>query len=169
VIKGLRKSCGILFDVHLMISEPLRSIDDFVDAGADIITFHVESESDIDATIAKILSHGIKAGMVVKPNTPVERVFPYLDRLSMALVMTVEPGFGGQKFMADMLPKIRALRAEIQRRGLDVEVEVDGGIDETTAPLVAEAGANVLVAGSALFSQPDYAVAVKRLREATGS
>jgi ribulose-phosphate 3-epimerase len=166
VIKSLRKTTGLVFDAHLMISEPLRYVGDFADAGADLITFHVESESDVDETVAKILSHGLRAGLAVKPGTPVEAVFPYLDRLSMVLVMTVEPGFGGQKFMPDMLPKIRALRDEIARRGLSIDIEVDGGIDLTTAPLVAEAGANVLVAGSALFSQPDYAAAVSALREA---
>jgi ribulose-phosphate 3-epimerase len=166
VVKALRKATGLVFDTHLMISQPLLYIDDFAEAGADMITFHAESESHTGDTVARILSHGLRAGLSVKPGTPAEAVFPYLDQLSMVLVMTVEPGFGGQKFMTDMLPKIRAIRDEIQRRGLWVDLEVDGGIDETTAPLVTAAGANVLVAGSALFSRPDYEIAVSALREA---
>ena len=107
IIKWVRPFSDKPFDVHLMISDPLRYIDDFADAGADIITFHIESDSDIDKTIDKIKSRGIKAGLVLKPKTPAEAVFPYLDRLDLVLVMTVEPGFGGQSFMADMMPKSR--------------------------------------------------------------
>ena len=166
VVKSLRSATRLLFDVHLMISDPGRYAGDFCKAGADRITFHVESDSDIAETIALIRSHGVGAGLVIKPGTPAEAVFPYLDDLVMVLVMTVEPGFGGQKFMTDMLPKLRALRGEITRRGLAVDIEVDGGIDETTAPLAAENGANVLVAGSSLFSQADYGAAVDKLRKA---
>lgn len=164
VIAKLRPVCPLSFDVHLMISEPLRYIDDFVKAGADIITFHIESESHARRTVEKIRSLGVGAGLVVKPGTPVEMVFPYLDDLAMVLIMTVEPGFGGQKFMADMMPKVRALRDEITRRGIDVDIEVDGGIDNETAPIAVQNGANVLVAGSSLFSRPDYTVAVAQMR-----
>ena len=125
IIKWVRPFSDKPFDVHLMISEPLRYIDDFADAGADIITFHIESDSDIDKTIDKIKSRGIKAGLVLKPKTPAEAVFPYLDRLDLVLIMTVEPGFGGQSFMADMMPKVEAIKAEINRRGLNVLIEAD--------------------------------------------
>ena len=132
VIKWLRPFSKKTFDVHLMISEPLRYIDDFADAGADIITFHIESDSDAAQTIAKIKSRGCKAGLVLKPKTPASAVFPYLETLDLVLVMTVEPGFGGQSFMADMMPKVRELKAEIQRRGLNVLIEADGGIGDAT-------------------------------------
>ena len=112
VIKCVRKYTDKPFDVHLMITDPLKYIDDFADAGADIITFHVECDSDIDKTIEKIKSRGIKAGLVIKPKTPAESVFEYLDKIDLVLVMTVEPGFGGQSFMADMLPKVEKLKAE---------------------------------------------------------
>jgi ribulose-phosphate 3-epimerase len=168
VIKSIRKATALKFDTHLMISEPLRYVGDFADAGAGLITFHAESGADVGETIAAIHSYGIGAGLAVKPATPIEAVFPYLDRIAMILVMTVEPGFGGQSFMPDMLPKVRSLKTELLRRGLAADIEVDGGIDETTAPLVTEAGANVLVVGSALFSQKDYAAAIKKLRAACG-
>ena len=113
IIKSIRDKSSLVFDVHLMISEPLRYIPDFVKAGADVITFHIESDSPVDETIDLIRSSGCKAALSVKPGTPVESVFPYLDKLDMVLIMTVEPGFGGQKFMADMMPKISALRARL--------------------------------------------------------
>ena len=155
VVKCIKKATNVPFDVHLMISEPLKYIDDFAAAGADIITFHTECDSPIDETIDKILSHGIKASLTVKPATPVEEILPYLDKLSMVLIMTVEPGFGGQGFMEDMMPKVARLREEINRRGLDCEIEVDGGINENTIAIAAKAGADVFVSGSALFSSPD--------------
>lgn len=155
VVKCIKKATTVPFDVHLMISEPLKYIDDFAAAGADIITFHTECDSPIGETIDKILSHGIKASLTVKPATPVEDILPYLDKLSMVLVMTVEPGFGGQGFMEDMMPKVAKLREEINRRGLDCEIEVDGGINEKTIAIAAKAGADVFVSGSALFSSPD--------------
>lgn len=155
VVKCIKKATTVPFDVHLMISEPLKYIDDFAAAGADIITFHTECDSPIGETIDKILSHGIKASLTVKPATPVEDILPYLDKLSMVLVMTVEPGFGGQGFMEDMMPKVAKLRKEINRRGLDCEIEVDGGINEKTIAIAAKAGADVFVSGSALFSSPD--------------
>lgn len=164
VIASLRKTTGMLLDTHLMISDPLRYIDDFAAAGSDLITFHVESSSDTAATIAKIRSHGLQAGLVLKPATPAEAVLPYINSIDMVLVMTVEPGFGGQKFMADMLPKIRQLRQMANERHPALDIQADGGIDRTTAPLVAQNGCNVLVAGSSLFGAPDYGVAVAELR-----
>ena len=160
VIKWVRPYSDKPFDVHLMISEPLRYIDDFADAGADIITFHVECDSDVDATIEKIKSRGIKPGLVIKPNTPAEAVFPYLDKLALVLVMTVEPGFGGQSFMADMLPKVSAIKEECKRRGIDLLIEADGGIGEATIAQAAEAGVDVCVAGTAVFKAADAAQAI---------
>lgn len=163
IMKWVRPFSDKPFDVHLMISDPLRYIDDFADAGADIITFHIESDSDIDKTIDKIKSRGIKAGLVLKPKTPAEAVFPYLDRLDLVLVMTVEPGFGGQSFMADMMPKVEAIKAEINRRGLNVLIEADGGIGDATIAEVARAGVNVSVAGTAVFKAENPSQAIKRL------
>lgn len=164
VIKCIRKATDVPFDVHLMISDPLAYIDDFCDAGADIITFHTECDSPIDETIEKILSRGVKASLTVKPKTPVEDIFPYLDKLSMVLVMTVEPGFGGQSFMEDMMAKVSALRNEINARGLNCEIEVDGGINEKTIAVAAAAGADVFVSGNALFSSPDRKAAVEKFK-----
>lgn len=155
IVKCIRKSSTLPFDVHLMISDPYKYIPDFVNAGSDIITFHAESDSDIEKTIDLILASGKKAGLSVKPKTPVEAVYPYLDKLSMVLVMTVEPGFGGQSFMDDMMPKVSAVRSEIDRRGLDVDIQVDGGINKDTISIAAKAGANVFVSGNAIFSSDD--------------
>ena len=163
IIRWIRPFSYKPFDVHLMISEPLRYIDDFADAGADIITFHVESDSDIDKTIEKIKSRSVKAGLVLKPKTPAEAVFPYLDRLDLVLIMTVEPGFGGQSFMSDMMPKVRAVKAEIEKRGLNVLIEADGGIGEATIAQVAEAGVDVSVAGTAVFKADNPSLAIKKL------
>ena len=165
VIKYVRSFTRKPFDVHLMISEPLRYIDDFCDAGADIITFHIESDSDPAKTIEKIKSRGVKAGLVIKPETSAEAVFPYLDKLNMVLVMTVEPGFGGQSFMADMLPKVRALKDEITRRGLNVLIEADGGISDKNIALCAEAGVDVAVAGTAVFKADKPAEAIAILKK----
>ena len=164
VIKWVRPFSKKPFDVHLMISEPLRYIDDFADAGADIITFHIESDSDAAQTIAKIKSRGCKAGLVLKPKTPACAVFPYLENLDLVLVMTVEPGFGGQSFMADMMPKVRELKAEIQRRGLNVLIEADGGIGDATIAQAAEAGVDVSVAGTAVFKAENPAEVIRRLQ-----
>lgn len=163
VLKSLNNFSDIKFDVHLMITDPLDYVDAFASAGADIITFHIESDSDASATIDKILSHGIAAGISVKPNTPVETVYPYLDKLSQVLVMTVEPGFGGQGFIYDTLEKIKKLREYASSVGLDIDIEVDGGIDATTSGIVKEAGANVLVSGSYLFKAPDFKKALDAL------
>ena len=163
VMKCIRKDFDGIFDVHLMISEPLRYLDDFVKGGADMITFHLESDSDPDATIAAIHEKGCKAGISIKPKTPAEAVKPYLDRVDMVLVMTVEPGFGGQKFMTDMMPKVTQIRQWISETGREIDLQVDGGVNAETAKVCVEAGANVLVAGSYLFSRPDYAAAIKTL------
>lgn len=166
IVKSLRKAVTLPFDVHLMISDPEKYIPDFVKAGADLITFHAESDCDIAACIALIKSLGAKPGLSLKPATPAETAFPYLEDLAMVLVMTVEPGFGGQKFMADQVEKIRRIRAECDRRGLDTDIQVDGGITAETLPLCYEAGANVFVAGSYVFGAPDRAAAIRSLKEA---
>lgn len=164
VIKAVRKFTEKPFDVHLMISDPLKYADDFADAGADIITFHVECDSDIDKTIEKIKSRGVKVGLVIKPKTPASAVFKYLDRLDMVLVMTVEPGFGGQSFMKDMLPKAAEIKAECKRRGIDIPVEADGGISEKTIESAAKAGVDICVAGTAVFKADDAQAAIANLK-----
>lgn len=164
VIRSIRKVTSLFFDVHLMISDPLNYIPKFADCGADGITFHLEAADDPAQVIALIRSLGKKAGVSLKPSTPASALFPYLEQIDMALVMTVEPGFGGQSFMEDMLPKIRELRGEADRRSIPLAIEVDGGITEKTAPLVREAGADVLVAGSFVFHSPDPAAAVASLK-----
>lgn len=165
ILKWVRKYTEKPFDVHLMISDPLKYIDDFADAGSDIITFHVECDSDIQATIDKIKSRGIKPGLVIKPNTPAESVFPYLKDLYMVLIMTVEPGFGGQSFMADMLPKAVAIRKEAERLGLtELLIEADGGIGEQNIKLLADAGVDVCVAGTSVFKAEDPAQAILAMK-----
>lgn len=161
VIKSLRNVTEIPFDVHLMISEPLRYVEDFADAGADIICFHIESESDTEKTVNKILECGCRAAIAVKPGTPAGAVMPYLGKLSMVLVMTVEPGFGGQSFMEDMMPKIKEIRAAAP----DIDIEVDGGINHDTIKTAASAGANVFVAGSAVFKSEDPAKTIEMLKD----
>lgn len=164
VIEALRKHTGIVFDVHLMIVNPEKYVDRFIDAGADIVTFHIEAASDSEALLKRIRERGKKAAISIKPATPAEAVFPLLDYCDMVLVMTVEPGYGGQSFMHDMLPKIEKIRAEITRRGLDVDIQVDGGINPETAKLTVNAGANVLVAGSSVFKAQDIKGAIDALR-----
>lgn len=166
IVKALRKTSSLTFDVHLMISDPYKYINDFVSAGSDIITFHYECDSDIEKTIDLINSLGCKAGLSVKPGTPIEKVFPYLDKLAMVLVMTVEPGFGGQSFMSDMMPKIETLRKECERRNHSIEIQVDGGISLKTIDQAAKAGANVFVAGSAVFGAEDPKEMISSLRKA---
>ena len=163
IVKCLRPRTALPFDVHLMISDPLKYIPDFVNAGADLITVHLESGNTAEC-VALLRELGVKAAAALKPATPAEAVYPYLDGLDMVLVMTVEPGFGGQKFMADQLEKIRLIRAECTRRGLDTDIQVDGGVTAETLPLCAEAGANVFVAGSFIFKAPDRAAAIAALK-----
>lgn len=164
VIKAIRPYSAVPFDVHLMIDHPYDYIDDFADAGADIITFHVESKSDIKATIEKIREKGIKPGLVIKPKTPASAVFPYLKDIFMVLVMTVEPGFGGQSFMEDMLPKLREIRAEAERQGAEILLELDGGINDRTIAKAAAAGGDICVSGTGVFKAPDAKQAIETLK-----
>ena len=167
MLKSLRKYTDSFIDVHLMIDRPIRYVETFVNAGVDLLTFHVESDSEenIMAAVRKTKELGKKAGLSVKPKTPADALYPYMELLDLVLVMTVEPGFGGQSFMADMLPKIDTLARYIEEHHLDCELEVDGGIDIKTAPLVKKAGANVLVAGSAVFREKDRGRIIQALRE----
>ena len=166
VLKSLRKATDMFIDVHLMIDRPVRYAEQFCNAGADLVNFHVEADSEENImeaiSIAKKL--GKKTGVTVKPATPAEAVLPFLPLVDLVLVMTVEPGFGGQSFMHDQLPKISRIRELIDTLTPGCELEVDGGIDEKTAALVVEAGADVLVAGSAVFGRTDRAAAVQVIR-----
>ncbi len=155
VVQSLRRHTGAFLDVHLMISQPEKYIDAFAQAGADLVNIHYEAEGDKAELLRHIRALGKKAALTIKPCTPAEAVLPYLPLLDMVLVMSVEPGFGGQSFMPESLPKLRTLRTEIERRGLCCDLEIDGGITLQTAPLAIEAGANVLVAGSAVYGAPD--------------
>ncbi len=166
IVKAVRSYTKLPFDVHLMIDYPLDYVDAFADAGADIITFHLEAMSDPLLTIEKIRSREVHPGVVIKPGTPADAVYPYLDKVYMVLVMTVEPGFGGQSFMEDMMPKVTAIKKEIHNRGLDVLVEVDGGISEKTADIAGKAGADVCVSGTGVFKADDTAKAIEVLHEA---
>ena len=168
VLKSLRKITDMFIDVHLMITTPLRFAKAFCDAGADLVVFHVEADSyqNISDAIDVVKAQGKKVGLAVKPRTPAAVLYPFIERLDLVLVMTVEPGFGGQSFMPDQLPKIKELRHEIERRGLDCELEVDGGVDPVTAKLCKAAGANVLVAGSAVSGKADRAAQIAAIRNA---
>ena len=161
MVASLRKVCDIVFDVHLMIQDPIRYIDDFVKAGSDIITFHYEACDNHREVIRKIHDAGLRAGMSVKPHTDAAKMVPFLDELDLALVMTVEPGFGGQKFMYEAMPNLETLHAAIQKTGRNIDLEVDGGINLQNASVVKERGANVLVAGSAVFGAQDVAGTVR--------
>jgi len=151
VLASVRKGTDAFIDAHLMIVEPEKYVTAFVEAGADMVTFHYEATNKIEETIRMIHDAGAKAGLVIKPCTMAEEIFPYLDQIEMVLVMSVEPGFGGQKFMPESLNKIRAIRAEADLKGYDLDIEIDGGISAKNAAQVVQAGANVLVAGSAVF------------------
>ena len=157
VIAALRPHTDLFFDVHLMMTQPRRLVPAFVKAGADLINIHLECDDPIADTLQDIRNSGKQAAITLKPATPAEAAYPYLDMVDMVLVLTVEPGFGGQSFMADMMPKVTALRQEIDRRGLNVTIQVDGGINADTAVTVANAGADIAVMGSALFNSPDPA------------
>ena len=151
VITSLRKQTELFFDVHIMITEPERYAAEFVECGADMVTFHLEATEKVEETIQMIRDAGAKVGISIKPGTPAEAVEPYLDKIDMVLVMTVEPGFGGQKYMEHCTEKIRQVRSMITEKGLQVDVQVDGGITADNVHVVLEAGANVIVAGSAVF------------------
>ena len=168
VLESVRVITDMTLDVHLMITSPARYVSRFAEAGGDIIVFHVEAETpeNITAAIDEIHGAGKKAGLSVKPGTPAESLLPFIGALDIALVMTVEPGFGGQEFMAAMLPKIRMLRQTIDSSSLNCELEVDGGINFVTAKLCVEAGADVLVAGNDVFRSDDRAARIELLRGA---
>jgi ribulose-phosphate 3-epimerase len=151
VIAALRPHNDLIFDVHLMINEPIRYIDDFVKAGADIITVHLEACKDLNATIEKIKRREMRCGVAISPATPVELLLPYLSKIDMALIMTVVPGFGGQALIPETLEKVRTVRRYAENMGLNLDIEVDGGIKTDNVHLVSEAGANIIVAGSSIF------------------
>lgn len=164
VIKSIRKCTEMFFDVHLMIEKPERYVQEFADSGADLINFHVEATEDVLGTIEKIRFLGKKVGITIKPATPAEAVEPYLGLVDMVLVMTVEPGFGGQKLIPECLDKVQKIRKMVTDKGLITDIEVDGGIDADNVHLALEAGANVIVAGSAVFKN-DVAENVKVFME----
>ena len=164
VIECLRKKTAIVFDVHLMIDKPERYIDRFIDAGADIVTFHVEATDMPEECLKMIRSREKLAAISVKPKTPVEAIYPYLEMCDMVLVMTVEPGFGGQSLIPETLEKVKTLKAEIEKRGLNIDIQVDGGINDKNCRDAVAAGANVLVAGRAVFKATDRRAAIDALR-----
>lgn len=166
VVAALRKCTDLVLDVHLMIDRPVRYVEDFVKAGADYVTVHVEADQPQNTLEAldKIRAMGAKAGIVLKPRTPVEAAIPYLEKCDMVLVMTVEPGFGGQSFMADQMPKVAQLREWLDDVNPECLVEVDGGVDLKTAPVCKEAGAQVLVSGSAYFKAADKPAFVREIQ-----
>lgn len=164
VYRCVRNCCKIPFDVHLMIDEPIRYLNDFVKAGADLITFHVEATERVNETLDAIRSAGLKAGLSLKPKTELSAIEPYLDACDLVLVMSVEPGFGGQSFMPEVLAKVEALAKLRSERGYAYEIEMDGGINAETAPLCIKAGADILVAGSAVLGKDDYKTAIDALR-----
>ena len=166
VLKSLRKATDMFIDVHLMIDRPVRYVEQFCAAGADLVNFHVEADSEegILEAIRKAKQLGKKTGVTVKPATPAEAIMPFLNEVDLVLVMTVEPGFGGQSFMHEQLPKIKRIRELLDSHAPSVELEVDGGVDAKTAALCIENGADVLVAGSAVFGKADRAAAVEAIR-----
>ena len=166
IIAAIRPYTDVFFDVHLMIREPQKYIRDFAKAGANGITFHLESEGDPAETIRLIREAGCLPAIALKPGTPAERVFPYLESLAMVLVMTVEPGFGGQKFQPAMMDKVRAVRARALSQGLDLPVQIDGGVNLETIGEAARAGVSICVAGTGVFRAPDAAQAIRDLKEA---
>lgn len=168
VVAAVKKSCKMFFDVHLMIENPDLYIDSFIQAGADLVTVHAETSPHLHRTIQAILSRGIKAGVAVNPATGPEMIRYVLGMVDLVLVMTVNPGFGGQNFLPEMVPKIRLVREMLAAAGSSAEIQVDGGITVKTAPVAAEAGATVLVAGSAVFDAPDPGAAVQAIRKASG-
>lgn len=169
VVKALRKTTKMPFDCHLMIVEPQKYIPAFTDAGADMISIHVEAEPHLERALQLIRDGGAKAGIAVNPATPAEALSTAIEFCDYVLMMTVNPGFGGQKFIAPVLPKIARLAEMIRNRGLNVEIEVDGGVDATTVSRVVGAGASLLVAGSAVFGQPDRPAAIQALRTAASA
>ncbi len=166
IVKALRGRTTLPFDCHLMVSEPQRYIGAFLDAGANMVSIHIEAEPHLQRALQMIRDGGAKAGIAVNPATSAETLANAIDFCDFVLVMTVNPGFGGQKFIEPVVPKIRHISRLIQERGLEVDIEVDGGIDARTAPHVVTAGATILVAGSAVFGQADRADAIQKIRDA---
>ena len=166
VLQSVRKITDQVLDVHLMVERPVNFVKAFAEAGADIIVFHLEADQPqyIQEAIDIVKSYGKKVGLSIKPKTPAATLIPYIDQLDMVLVMTIEPGFGGQKFRADQVEKISAVRDMIQKRGLTCDIEVDGGINPETARICVAAGANVLVAGSDIFYAADRAKRIAEIR-----
>lgn len=166
VVRALRPHSGMFFDVHLMIDNPDLYVEQFIQAGADLVTVHVEATRHLHRTLMLIKEKGAKAGVALNPATPPAQIEYILPLADLVLLMTVNPGFGGQAFIPEVLPKIRTVRQMLEERGLSAEIQVDGGVNAETAAAVVQAGANVLVAGAAVFDGTDIAAAVKRLREA---
>jgi ribulose-phosphate 3-epimerase len=164
VVAAVRAATKLPLDVHLMIVEPERYVDVFAEAGADLLTVHAEATPHLHRVVQHIRSLGKRAGVALNPHTPLSPLDVILPDLSLVLIMSVNPGFGGQQFIPGVVPKIRALRDEVTRRNLNVDIEVDGGITPETARIVVDAGANVLVAGSSVFRAPDYRQAIAALR-----
>jgi len=165
VVKALRAITRLPLDVHLMIENPDRYIPDFARAGADLITIHVEASKNLEEDLELIRQNNVRPGVVVNPATPIESVFHVLDKVIMVLIMSVNPGFEAQKFIPEVLPKIRELKKKVESRKLKVDIEVDGGINLETAAEVVKAGANVLVAGSAIFYSKDYGEMIRKMKE----
>lgn len=166
VMDAIRPLTKLPFDVHLMIENADRYIEDFAKAGADYITVHVEASPHLHRTIQLIRSFGVKPGVVLNPHTPVEAILPILEDIDLVLFMTVNPGFGGQKFIESVVPKVEQLSRIIRDKGLSIDIEIDGGINEETIIPCAKAGANVFVAGSAIYSKPDRAAALQKIKKA---
>jgi len=165
VVEAVRKVTQLDLDTHLMLQNPLPFIAPFKEAGSDSLTVHVELEHDTEVVLAAIRDHDLKCGLAVNPSTPVDALYPYLEDLDLALVMSVEPGFGGQAFQPQALEKVRRLAGEIERRGLDLPIEIDGGVNTDNAAACRQAGARLLVAGSAVFRADNPARAIDALRE----
>lgn len=165
VLKSIRAATDAFLDVHLMISQPEQYLDAFIKSGSDLINIHLESEGNIELMLAKIREAGLKNALTIKPKTPVSALLPYLDKIDMVLVMSVEPGFGGQSFMECVLEKIQELRQIIDERRLVCKIEVDGGITAQTAPQAILAGADILVAGSAVYGADDMTLAIAQLKK----
>ena len=165
VLSSLRQKTDMILDVHLMIDQPERFVEDFVKAGADIVTFHVEATNHVHRVLQQIKAAGAKAGVVLNPHTPLSTIEHVLEDVDMVLLMTVNPGFGGQAFIERVMPKLASLAQMKADRDLTFEIEIDGGVNPDTAKLCIENGANVLVAGSAIYNAPDYAEAITSIRQ----
>ena len=169
MVKSLRVHSKLPFISHLMITHPERHVKAFADAGSDVIEVHIEAEQNISETLHMIRGLGKKAGLAVNPPTPIEKAFPFFKEMDLLLIMSVNPGFGGQKFIADVLPKIGLAKEEMRRIGVSVPVEIDGGITTETGELAAKAGADILAAGTSVFKAPDMKKAIAALRACGGS